>query len=300
MKIIHIILIILLSIIVTSCSNKKQQIQQTTTVKIVKDNYKKALSYEDKDGIIQGNNYSNYKYYLDRTIKNKNPKAYYKAFRDYKNPIGKRAYINNTYEIVANFDKQKATKFALLTIENPKDKEIACKTIKEVGNQYLFNKEQSYKIYLANKKQGCVYKKDKNFDFLFTPSVSFINKTIKNKAYMQKNREVQKDLIDSYAKKAIDGTLPKKYAKYDDRWIILSQSAINLALISEKEGDKESAGHYLALAKEIIMSTPLNKNRYLKYDFKNKGKKIYYHYKKRNEIIKTGTDKILRALLKII
>ena len=258
------------------------------------------MSYEDKNGVIQGDNYAKYKHYLDEAIKEKNPKAYHKAFNNYKNPIGKKAYIKKRYKIVAEPNKQKATKFALLTIENKNDKKIACNTIKQIGYQYMFNEKESYKIYLANKQQECLNNIDKSFDFKFTPSVSFINKTNGNDTFKEQNKEIQKELLDNYANKALNGTLSKNYAKYDDRWVILSQSAINLAIINHKNGDKEKAGHYLALAEKIILSTPLNKNRYYRFDFKNSDGKKHYHYKERSKIIKIGSDKILNALLKII
>lgn len=304
MKSIHILSIFLLGFILIGCSNKqtpiKKEIKKTVKIQKKIDNYKKAMSYEDKNGVIKGNNYAKYKYYLDKAIKEKNPKAYVKAFNNYKNPIGKKAYIKKRYKIVSEPNRQKATKFAILAIENKKDKKIACSTIKQIGNQYIFDAKESYKIYLANKKQGCINKIDKKFDFQFTPSVSFINKTNGKKEFKEKNKKVQKELIDNYAKKAINETLGKDYVKYDDRWIILSQSAINLAKIEYSEGNEESAGYYLALAKDIIESTPLNKNRYYRYDLKNGGEKKYYHYKQRNKIIKIGSDKILKTLLKII
>jgi len=300
LRTIHILLIFFLGLILIGCSNKQKQIKKEIKKTVKIDNYKKAMSYEDKNGVIQGDNYAKYRYYLDKAIKEKNPKAYYKAFIDYKNPIGKKAYIKKKYKIVAEPNRQKATKFAILTIENKKDKKIACKTIKQIGNQHIFNAKESYKIYLANKKQGCINQNDKKFDFQFTPSVSFIGKTNGKKKFKEKNKKVQKELIDNYAKKALNKTLSKDYVQYDNRWIILSQSAINLAKIEYSEGNKELAGHYLVLAKKIIQSIPLNKNRYYRYDFKNNGEKKYYHYKQRNKIINTVSDEILNALLKII
>lgn len=190
MKAINIFLIILLGIIFTACSNKqvpiKKEIKKTIKVQKKIDNYKKAMSYEDK-----------------------NPKAYYKAFKDYENPIGKKEF-----------------------------KEI--------------------------------------------------------------NKKVQKELIDNYAKKALNGTLSKNYVKYDDRWVELSQSATNLAMIEYSEGDKELAGYYLALAKKIIKSTPLNKERYYRYELNKNGEKLYYHHRQRNKIIDLGSGEIFNALLKII
>lgn len=264
------------------------------------DNYKKALSYEDENGFIKGNNYLNYRHYLDKSIKEKNPEAYLKAYQDYKNPIGKKAYIKGEYKIVAKQDKEKAAKFALLAIENKKNKDISCDTLKQVDEQDIFNEAQSYKIYLANIKQGCINIEDENFDFQFTPSISFINKALNGSVYEEKHIKVLKELVDNYAKKAINGTLITKYKNYDDRWIMLSQSATDLAFISYKNGDKASAGDYLALAKKIIESTPLNKNRYYKYNVKNKDVKEYYHNEARNKIIKTGSDEILTMLLKMI
>ena len=300
MKIINIFLIILIGTIFTACSDKQKMVKKPIFIQNKLDNYRKALSYEDKNGVIKGNNYANYRHYLDKAIKEKNPKAYLKAFNDFKNPIGKKAYIKGKYKIISQKSTKKATKFALLTIENKKNINIACNMIKLVNKQNMFNAEQSYKIYLANKKQGCINIEDKNFDYQFTPNISFINKTINSDIYKKKHEKVLKALIDNYAKKAINGDLITNYIKYDDRWLMLCKSATDLAFISYKKNKKELAGYYLALAKKIIESTPLNKNRYFKYDLKEQNSKKYYHVKARAKIIKTGSDKILKTLLKII
>lgn len=304
LKIVNIFLIIIITILFTACSDKQKKIKKVISKPVLTqktiNNYKKALSYENKDGIINGNNYANYRYYLDKAIEEKNPQAYLKAFNDYKNPIGKKANIKGKLKIVSKEDKQKAAKFALLAIQNQKNKKIACDTIKQIGEQNIFDKEQSYKIYLANKTQGCINIDDKNFDFLFTPSISFIQKTKNSDKYKEKNEQILKELINNNAQKAIDGNLITKYEKYDDRWLILSKIATNLAFISYKKKNEELAGYYLALAKKIIQSTPLNKNRYFKYDPKEKNFKKYYHNEARDKIIQKGSDEILKMLLKMI
>lgn len=297
-------MILLIGIIFTACSNKqitiKTEIKKEIIIQKPIDNYEKALSYEGENGFIKGDNYTNYRHYLDKSIKEKNPEAYLKAYQDYKNPIGKKAYIKDEYKIVAKQNRQKAAKFALLAIENQTNQDVSCDTLKQVDEQNMFNEEQSYKIYLANIQQGCINLEDENFDFQFTPSISFINKAVNGSVYEEERIKVLKELVDNYAKKAINGTLSTKYKNYDDRWIMLSKSARNLAFISYKNGDKASAGTYLALAKKIIESTPLNKNRYYEYNLNKKDVKKYYHKEARNKIIKTGSDEVLTMLLKMI
>ncbi|WP_024953841.1 hypothetical protein [Sulfurospirillum arcachonense] len=301
MKIIHIFLIILVGIIFSACSEKQSIIAKKTLkpaiVEKKVDNYKKALSYENKDGSIKS---ENYKKYLDKAIKEKNPKAYVKAFENYKNPIGKKTITHGKPQILIKPNIQKATHFALLAIENKKSKEIACETIKKAGNQNMFDANQSYEIYLANKAQGCTNINDKDFDFKFTPAAIFINKTKNNSLYKEQRTKILNELINEYSKQAINGTLDTKYTKYDDRWVLLSTMATNLAMIKYENGDKESAGSYLGIAKKIIEATPLNKNRYYKFDTKTKSHKKFYHAQQRDKIIKAGSDQILKTLLKII
>ncbi len=43
-----------------------------------------------------------------KQLKKKNPQAYLKAFHDYKNPIGKRAYIKGKYITVAQDNIKKS------------------------------------------------------------------------------------------------------------------------------------------------------------------------------------------------
>ncbi len=88
MKTLNILLLIIIGIIFTSCSDKPKIIQkpipkEPKKQKVIQkkiDNYKKALSYEDKDGVIKGDNYANYKHYLDKAVKEKNSTSIFKSF----------------------------------------------------------------------------------------------------------------------------------------------------------------------------------------------------------------------------
>jgi len=284
-KILHIILIIFAITILTSCSNKQTK---PVVVETNIDYYLEAIKYEDDDGNIQGDNYKQYKYFLDKAIESKNLNAYFKSYQNYNMLYGKRAYIDGNYMVVQKRDIRKAHEFALLIIENRSNSQAACEMIKKIDNQNNFTKNQSYRIYLANEFQGCSNIEDKLFDYKFTPASVFITKT-PHKAL------VLGQMIDKYAKKALDGSLEKSYVNFDNRWIMLSRYALALSIINKK--NKKLSKMYHNLAEDIIKSIPLNKNRYFRYDLKNKNKKIYYHVEQQNKLISEGIAMIKNSQL---
>jgi len=217
------------------------------------------------------------------------PKEYQELYKKYKNliPATKEEF-------------QRVNKYALLAIENKTDKNIACETIKEIGTQINFSAQDSYRVFIANEVQGCRYTEDEKFDFKLTPAASFISKTMTRSIDKQRKADILTLIVKEYSQDALDGKLKDKYKLYDDRWVILSNYAMALAIIKHQQKNLSNyylglaEKIYLGLAEKIIKSIPLNKNRYYRYNLSTSKEKVYYHYKQRDILIKINLSKIAR------
>jgi len=209
------------------------------------------------------------------------PKEYQKLYKKYKGQLP-----------TTKVEFERVNKYALLTIENQTDKKIACETIKEVDTQKNFSPQDSYRVFIANEVQGCKHIEDENFDFKLTPAASFISKTMERSIDKQRKADILALIVKEYSQDAINGRLKDTYKLYDDRWVILSNYAMALAIIKHQQ--KNLSTYYLSLSEKIIKSIPLNKNRYYRYNLSTSKEKVYYHYKQRDELIKINISKIVK------
>ena len=108
----------------------------------------------------------------------------------------------------------------------------------------------------------------------------------------QRKADILALIVKEYSQDAIDGKLKDTYKLYDDRWVILSNYAMALAIIKHQQ--KNLSNYYLGLSEKIIRSIPLNKNRYYRYNLSTSKEKVYYHYKQRDKLIKINLSKITK------